>query len=141
MMSKPAVTAPPPTRRRRGRGNDSDSDDDDDDDDEVTTREKEDDPRKRFAYNPKTKGGKHIPLYGSAFTRLLLTRWCRNRAGMLVTEERPVSLVPIRIDVDMQGYRIVDSFLWNLNGAPLLWSTIWVLIIAMFSSCWRRASN
>ncbi len=32
--------------------------------------------------------------------------------------EAPLKLVPIRLDVELDGVKLRDQFTWNLNGIP-----------------------
>lgn len=44
--------------------------------------------------------------------------------GMLLNSGQPTELIPIRLDIDSDGYKLRDSFLWNLNESPLMMETM-----------------
>lgn len=41
----------------------------------------------------------------------------------MAVAEAPVKLVPIRLDVELDGVKLRDQFTWNLNGVYYCYST------------------
>jgi SNF5 / SMARCB1 / INI1 len=48
----------------------------------------------------------------------LIRHFCSNRGVAYSREQnqKEERLVPIRIDLEAEGYRLSDTFTWNLNG-------------------------
>ena len=44
---------------------------------------------------------------------------CRPRAIELADALKPETLVPIRIEFDVEHHKMRDTFVWNLNGGSL----------------------
>ena len=60
----------------------------------------------------------NTPLVGNpeVFSRRVLSYDDKNPAGLCEAATLPEVLVPIRLDIDIDGQKLRDTFTWNKNG-------------------------
>ena len=63
---------------------------------------------------------------------------CRPRAIELADALKPETLVPIRIEFDVEHHKVRDTFVWNLNGGPLFFLGADQVLIWCRSCCYTR---
>ena len=56
------------------------------------------------------------PPYALSPTPLLVSYDDKNPAALYEAAVQPEVLVPIRLDIDIEGQKLRDTFTWNKNG-------------------------
>lgn len=55
-------------------------------------------------------------MYNFLYLKVLTIKWYSPLEALKEQATKEDSLVPIRIELEHEGYKLRDTFTWNLNG-------------------------